>query len=235
MKLARRARAVATPAAVLAEARQYTVMAHPAPMTLLYEPTAARRGRPARRRAGRVAAGVVFALTPWVTLGLGTPVAFIAAAAVFSSWRRAHATALWISAAIYTAVFIACVASASPGKPPGIFYACSLILFVGGGVQALFTVWVAGTGHTGPARTLIRRRRPATAITLRPARPRDARPGRTAVVTAIEYHVTVQYQDAGSEPMTFAWEGLDQPPAVGTRLHVYEVPAPDVIMDTPPG
>jgi hypothetical protein len=171
-------------------------------MTPLNEPATPQRGSPSRRRAGWIATGVVFALTPWVTLGLGTPVAFIAAAVVFSSWRRAHATALWISAAVYIAVFVAFVASASAtaGNPSGIFLAYVLILFVGGGVQALFTVWVAGTGQTGPARDLLRRRRAATAITVRPARPRDARPGRAAVVSAIEYHVTVRYQATGSEP-----------------------------------
>lgn len=204
-------------------------------MTPLNDLATPRRGSQPRRRARRIVAGVVFALTPWVTFGLGTPVAFIAAAVVFSSWRRAHATALWISAAVYTVVFIACLA-ASAGKPSGIFSACLVILIVGGGVQALFTVWLASTGQTGPARHLLRRGRPATAITLRPARPRDARPGRAAVVSAIEYHVTIRYQPADSAPVTFAWECLDHPPPVGTRLRVYDLPAPDgdAIVDAPP-
>jgi predicted membrane metal-binding protein len=196
-------------------------------MTPLNEAAIARRGRPSRRRVGRVAAGVVFALTPWATLGIGTPVAFIAAAAVFSSWRRAHATALWISAAVYTAVLVAFVATDS-GKPSNLITVAYVLISVfGGGAQALFTIWLARTGQTGPARHLMRRRGPATAITLRPARPRDARPGRGAVVTAIEYHVTVRYQSAGSGPVTFAWEGPDHPPPVGTRLRVYDLPAPE--------
>lgn len=56
-------------------------------------PAGSSRPRRRGRRACWVAASVVFAVTPWATLGFGTPVAFIAAAAVFRHLRRAHAGA----------------------------------------------------------------------------------------------------------------------------------------------
>ena len=250
-------------------------------MTRLDRPATPPRRRP-RRRAGSVAAGVVFALTPWATLGIGTPVAFIAAAAVFSHWRRAHATALWISAAVYTAVVTAAIVADSTGKPAGTTGAYLLIAVVGGGLQALFTIWVAATGETGPVRSAVRRQRTARAMRPRPAGRAAAHPGRTTSVIAIlatasltggalyliyadnfaahhrtttgtvtavseyqaycgencwsnEYQITVRYQPAGSKPVTFVSDGFDNPLAVGTRLPVYYLPAPNgyASLDTP--
>jgi hypothetical protein len=147
-------------------------------MTLADKPAAKPRSR--RRRAGMVAVSVVFALTPWATLGLGTPVAFIAAAAVFSRWHRAHAVALWISAAVYTAV-LSFDAIRAPADFTGAFI---LVEVVGGGLQALFTIWFAGTGETGPALSAVRRRRTA-AVRLRALSQPRAHPGRATAVIAI--------------------------------------------------
>jgi hypothetical protein len=251
-------------------------------MTWLDRPATPPRSSRPRRRAGSVAVAVVFALTPWATLGFGTPVAFIAAAAVFSHWRRAHAVALWISAAVYTAVLAAEIVAAGTGTAAGATGAYVLIAVVGGGLQALFTVWVAATGETGPVRSAVRRRRAASARRPRPAGRVAARPGRTTSVIAIlavasltggglylmyadnfaahhrtttgtvtavsahqadcgedctstEYDITVRYRPAGRRPVTFVSDGFDTPLAVGTRLPVYYVPAPNgyASLDTP--
>ena len=97
----------------------------------------------------------------------------------------AHAAALWISAAVYTAAVTADVVLVSSRTPSsaitGIFL---LITFVGGGLQALFTLWVAATGETGPVRLAIKRRRAARAR--RCSRRRGtAHPGRVRSAVAI--------------------------------------------------
>jgi hypothetical protein len=122
-------------------------------------------GHPRARRAGWVAAAVVFAAAPWATLGFGTPVAFILAAALFSFLGRAHATILWISAAVYAA---AVAAEVIAGNPPGAIIACYLFVAVlGGGLQALVTIGIVARGHDPGLRDTIhairqhRRRVPA--------------------------------------------------------------------------
>ncbi len=145
-------------------------------------------GRPGRRR-GRVVAGVVFAVTPWVTLGLGTPVAFLIAAVVFSRLHRARAGVLWISAALYTAVLIAGLDALGSSPHPGAIYAASaLITIVGGGLQALFTLRVPAIPGPRPARRSCRQRRD---------RPRPARrPGpRLAAISA----TPVRRSDSGHD------------------------------------
>ncbi len=99
----------------------------------------ARRGR---RKAVFVAVSVVFALTPWLSLGYGTPVVFLIAAIVFSHQRRAHALVLWISAECYAAVVAVGVILSTVHHPQ---YGGSVLLIgtVGGTVQALFTIWGA--------------------------------------------------------------------------------------------
>ncbi len=145
-------------------------------------------GRP-RRRWSRVATGVAFALTPWVTLGFGTPVAFLIAAVVFSRSQRAHARVLWISAALYTGTLIADIATVGPQSNPGaIFTASTLITMVGGGLQALFTLRVAAIRGPGPARS--RRQRRDRHDRVASARPTDRRPGGNAsrrTVTAVNW------------------------------------------------
>src|SRR5437773_10125064 len=95
-------------------------------------------GRPSRRRrVGRVLGGVAFALTPWLSLGFGTPVAFIVAAVLFSHLGRVHAVVLWLSAAVYTAALI--VGLAESDSAPGttgnqVLTACLLITIVFGGL-----------------------------------------------------------------------------------------------------
>ncbi len=128
-------------------------------------------GRPGRR-PGWVVAGVVFAVTPWVTIGFGTPLAFLIAAVIFSRSRRAHARVLWISAALYTAALITAGATVGSGANPGaVFNASELITIVGGGLQALFTLRVAAIHGPRP----VQDRRPGR-DRARPAR----RPGAEA-------------------------------------------------------
>src|SRR5439155_20712533 len=97
--------------------------------------------RPSRRwRAGRVLGGVAFALTPWLTLGFGTPIAFTLAAVLFSYLGKVHAVVLWLSAAVYTTAFIvefAASGAASGATGDYVFSACLLITIVVGGLQAL--------------------------------------------------------------------------------------------------
>jgi hypothetical protein len=113
-------------------------------------------GRPSRRwRAGRVLGGVAFALTPWLTLGFGTPIAFILAAVLFSYLGKVHAAVLWLSAAVYTAAFI--VELAESGAASGttgdhVFSTCLLITMVVGGLQALAFAVVAGANGYRPVR-----------------------------------------------------------------------------------
>src|SRR2546421_5383896 len=98
-------------------------------------------GRPSRRRrVGRVLGGVAFALTPWLSLGFGTPIAFILAAALFSYLGKVHAVALWLSAAVYTVALIVGIAESDAGSGTTgdhVFTACLLITTVVGGLQAL--------------------------------------------------------------------------------------------------
>jgi hypothetical protein len=130
-----------------------------------------------------VLAAVVFALVPWVTLGFGTPIAFIVAAIVFSCRRRAHAVALWISAGVYLAVIAgAAVAANIPGAPE-VAGSQILVAMLGGGVQALFTIWFAASRETGPARYAVRRLRARARRSS--DLPGPAHPGRAAVVLAI--------------------------------------------------
>jgi len=112
-------------------------------------------GRAGRRgaRAGRVLSGIAFALTPWLSLGFGTPIAFILAAVLFSYLGKVHTVVLWLSAAVYTAALI--VEMAESGAPSGtsgehIFSACLLITMVVGGLQALAFTVVAGVNGYRP-------------------------------------------------------------------------------------
>lgn len=105
-------------------------------------------GHPGARRAAWVAAAVVFAAAPWATLGFGTPVAFILAAALFSFMHRAHATILWISAAVYAAALAVVISASDAPNPPGAIIACFLFIAVlGGGLQALVTIGIVARGH----------------------------------------------------------------------------------------
>jgi hypothetical protein len=112
-------------------------------------------GRPSRRRRiGRVLGGVAFALTPWLSLGFGTPVAFILAAALYSHLGKVHAVVLWLSAAIYTAALIVGIAESdsAPGTTGDhVVTACLLITMVVGGLQALAFAIVAGVNGYRPA------------------------------------------------------------------------------------
>ena len=112
-------------------------------------------GHPRARRAAWVVAAVLFAAAPWASLGLATPLAFLLAAALFSRLHRAHASVLWISAAVYTAAFA--VQIARENSPSGAIFGIAIILlFVVGGLQALVTVALAARGHDPGLRDIAR-------------------------------------------------------------------------------
>jgi hypothetical protein len=98
----------------------------------------------ANRKRNRIA-GVVFALAPWVSLGLATPAAFTVAAVLFSRVGKIHAVILWSSAAIYTAALTTEFAEANTSNPADdhVFTACLIITMVVGGLQALSFALVA--------------------------------------------------------------------------------------------
>lgn len=130
------------------------------------ESVSASTDRP-QRRAGLIVGGVAFALTPWLTLGFGTAVAFIVVAVLYGHLGRVHAAVLWLSAALYTAMFAVEVAeSGSASGTPGdyAFIAAMVVLMVAGGFEALaLTVVAAAKGYRpGRRRTseaAVRRRR----------------------------------------------------------------------------
>jgi hypothetical protein len=110
-------------------------------------------GHPRARRAAWIVAAILFAAAPWASLGLATPLAFLLAAALFSRLHRAHASMLWISAAVYTAALA--VQIAHENSPSGAILGLAIILtFVVGGLQALVTVALAARG---PGRILAQR------------------------------------------------------------------------------
>ena len=109
------------------------------------------------RRMGRIVGGVAFAMTPWVSFGLATAIAFILAAALFGYLGKLHAVVLWTSAAIYTAVTVVEFAvAAGCGFTPGsdeeyIFFACLFVTFVVGGLQAIAAAVLAAVHGFRPA------------------------------------------------------------------------------------
>jgi hypothetical protein len=112
-------------------------------------------GHPRARRAAWIVAAVLFAAAPWASLGLATPLAFLLAAALFSRLHRAHASVLWISAAVYTAALA--VQIAHENSPSGAIFGIAIILtFVVGGLQALVTVALAARGHDPGLRDIAR-------------------------------------------------------------------------------
>jgi hypothetical protein len=131
----------------------------------------ARNGLPDlwRRRLGRVVGAVAFTLTPWLSLGYGTPIAFMLVAGMFSHLGKVQATVLWLSAAVYTAAVIVEVAAvdAAPGTTGEyVFYICLVITIVGGGLQAFaFTIVAAVNGY-----------RPGGSKALHKTLPRDEAP-----------------------------------------------------------
>ncbi len=169
-------------------------------------------GRPGRRRRrpGRVLGGVAFALAPWLSLGFGTPIAFIVAAVLFSGLGKVHAAVLWLSAAVYTAALIIGVSAsdaASGTSGDHVFIACLLITVVVGGLQALAFTIVAGVKGYRPVRG--RAKRDATAeaepAVRAPAVPAPARPrpfAAAGVPTPIgpNQHTEQQPADTGTHP-----------------------------------
>jgi hypothetical protein len=112
-------------------------------------------GHPRVRRAAWIVAAVLFAAAPWASLGLATPLAFLLAAALVSRLHRAHASVLWISAAVYAAALA--VQIAHENSPSGAIVGIAIILtFVVGGLQALVTVALAARGHDPGLRDIAR-------------------------------------------------------------------------------
>lgn len=98
---------------------------------------------------------VVFALTPWVSLGFATPFAFTVAAVLFSRVSKIHAVTLWSSVAIYTAAVTTELAEVNTTSDPtgnGVFIACLVITTVVGGLQALAFAIVATVKGYRPIR-----------------------------------------------------------------------------------
>jgi hypothetical protein len=92
------------------------------------------------RRAGRIAGRVAFALTPWLTFGFGTAIAFALAAVLARRRGTVTTIVLWASAAFYAAALTVEVVeldAAEGTSGENVFIACALITVVGGGMQAL--------------------------------------------------------------------------------------------------
>ena len=124
------------------------------------QPAAAldRRRRPAK--AGRGVGRVAFALTPWVTVGFGTPIAFLLVAQRYSYLGRAHARVLWISVAVYMAVLFSAIAAllvlTTADDMVGAICtgAWALIMVLAGGLEAFALVMVAAVqGYQPRARS----------------------------------------------------------------------------------
>lgn len=97
-------------------------------------------GVPRRVRVLRLAGAVTFALTPWVTLGFGTAVAFAVVALLFGRLGRVHAVVLWSSTAVYTVMLVVGFAqsdSVEGSSGDVVFTACVLVSMVVGGLEAL--------------------------------------------------------------------------------------------------
>lgn len=117
---------------------------------------------------------VVFALTPWVSLGFATPAAFTVAAVLFSRVGKIYAVILWSSAAIYTAALTTEFAEATTTSNPAddhVFTACMIITIVVGGLQALSFALVATMKGYRPIR--------GTTTTGAPAKPDPVKRTRT--------------------------------------------------------
>jgi hypothetical protein len=113
------------------------------PMTHPVPPPAGQSDHRDRHAVG-VVGEVLFALAPWLSLGIATPVAFIVAAVLFSHLGKVHAVVLWLSAAVYTTAVITIFAD--NGASASIV--CGLICMVGGGIQAIvFAILAAERGY----------------------------------------------------------------------------------------
>lgn len=93
-----------------------------------------------KRLAGRIATRVLFAATPWLTLGFATPIAFLAVAARSKGQGQIRALILWISTGFYASALIVEIAysDAAPGTTRELIWtACFIAVMVIAGIQAI--------------------------------------------------------------------------------------------------
>jgi hypothetical protein len=106
-----------------------------------------RHAAPSGGRAAAVTGALVFVLTPWLSLGFGTPVVFLLAAVLFGHLGRLHVIVLWTATAGYTAAVAVMIAESDslPGTAgEELFGVAALFTIVVGGLHALgFTVVAA--------------------------------------------------------------------------------------------
>lgn len=102
---------------------------------------------PLRQRVGWVVGGAAFMLVPWVTLGLGTAIAFLTLAVLYRHLGREASIILWASVAVYTTALIVMLATADD-SPGALFIASALVSIVVAGVQSgVLVVAAALQGH----------------------------------------------------------------------------------------
>jgi hypothetical protein len=118
----------------------------------------ARLSGPKNRHVKGLAGAILFALTPWLTLGYATPLVFLIAAVLYSHLGKIQAAVLWLSAVGYGAAVSVAFAEldAAPGSTgEHSFYACILISMIGGGLQAAgFAIVAAVRGYRRAAPSL---------------------------------------------------------------------------------
>ncbi len=105
-----------------------------------------RKSHPYRRP---IAAAIVFALVPWITLGFGSALAFALAAVFLRGLSRLASAGLWASAALYAAalgLFFATVDDAPDDSLTSTASTALIVMFVVAGMEAVvLSPWVART------------------------------------------------------------------------------------------
>src|SRR5262245_54509974 len=100
-------------------------------------PVPARSSHPYRRP---IAAAIVFAVVPWITLGFGSALTFALAAVFLRGLGRIFTASLWVSAAIYAAslaLFFATVDDAPDGSLTPTATAALIVTLVVAGSEAI--------------------------------------------------------------------------------------------------
>jgi Type II secretion system (T2SS), protein K len=104
------------------------------------------RSQPSRRP---IAAAIVFALVPWITIGFGSALAFAFAAVFLRGLSRLATAGLWASAALYAAalgLFFATVDDAPGDSLTSTATAAFVVMLVVAGIEAVaLSPWVTRT------------------------------------------------------------------------------------------
>ncbi len=104
------------------------------------------RSHPNRRP---IAAAIVFALVPWITLGFGSALAFAFAAVFLRGLSRLASAGLWASAALYAAalgLFFATVDDAPDDSLTSTATTALVVMFIVAGIEAVaLSPWVTRT------------------------------------------------------------------------------------------